>query len=84
MSKHFCPNCGNHLHRSHSRGLSAKLIKGFLRLKLYRCHECNWRGWLAAEKNKPPAINPRKLQSAALTLFAILLITALAIYFAGS
>jgi hypothetical protein len=84
MSKHLCPECGNHLHRSHSRSLSEKLIKGFSSLKLFRCHECNWRGWLRAEPKKPASQTPRKLQSLALTLIAILLITVLAIYFAGS
>lgn len=84
MSKHFCPTCGNHLHRSHSRGFSEKLIKGLSRSKLYRCHECSWRGWLAAEKQPTTSQSPRKLQSIALTLFAILLIAVIAIYFAGS
>jgi hypothetical protein len=84
MSKHFCPKCGNHLHRSRSRGLSEKLMKGFSRQKLYRCHECSWRGWLAAEKRQSASQTPRKFQSIALTLFAILLITVIAIYFAGS
>jgi predicted RNA-binding Zn-ribbon protein involved in translation (DUF1610 family) len=84
MSKHFCPKCGSHLHRSHSRSFSEKLIKGLSRSKLYRCHECSWRGWLAGEKSRLTLQTPQKLQSIALTLFAILLITVIAIYFAGS
>jgi hypothetical protein len=84
MSKHFCPKCGNHLHRSHSRSFSEKLIKVFSRLKLYRCHECSWRGWLAAETKQTVVKTPQKLQSITITLFAILLITAIAVYFAGS
>jgi hypothetical protein len=84
MSKQFCPKCGNSLHRSHTRSFSEKLIKAFSRLKLYRCHECGWRDWLASTRHKPAKSSSRKLQSIALTLLVILLITVLAIYFAGS
>ncbi len=44
-----CPNCkSDALFRSHAKGLLEKLGKIFRRRqRLYRCHECNWRGWLS-------------------------------------
>jgi uncharacterized protein with PIN domain len=84
MSKQFCPECGDHLHRSRSRSFSEKLIKVFSPFKLYRCHECGWRGWLASDNHNTTRQPSKKLQSIALTLLTILLIAVLAVYFAGS
>lgn len=44
----ICPNCGKaeKVHRSHSRGLFEKVFKTVTLYKVYRCHDCNWRGWL--------------------------------------
>lgn len=44
----ICPNCGKteKVHRSHSRGLVEKVFKTTTPYKVYRCHDCNWRGWL--------------------------------------
>ncbi|MCX7943051.1 MAG: hypothetical protein N2746_00875 [Deltaproteobacteria bacterium] len=43
-----CPSCGNSekVHRSHSIYLWEKVIKLFSSYRLYRCHNCGWRGWL--------------------------------------
>jgi predicted RNA-binding Zn-ribbon protein involved in translation (DUF1610 family) len=41
----FCPECGERVHRSHSRGLREKLFKAFTSYRAYRCRECGWRGW---------------------------------------
>jgi predicted RNA-binding Zn-ribbon protein involved in translation (DUF1610 family) len=84
MSKQFCPKCGEPLYRSHSRSFSEKLIKTFSRLKLYRCHECGWRDWLALDKPKSAKPSSRKLQFIALTLLVILVMALLAVYVAGS
>ncbi len=84
MSKEFCPECGNHLHRSRSHNLREKLIRTFSRLKMYRCHKCDWRGWLNPGKKKDLAPTSQKFLSIALTLLVTLFITLLALYFAGS
>jgi hypothetical protein len=84
MSKEFCPECENPLHRSHSRSLHEKLIRTFSRFKLYRCHKCDWRGWLAPGKKKDVVPTAKKLFPLTLTFAVALLITLLAIYFAGS
>jgi hypothetical protein len=36
----------NRVHRSHSRGPFEAFLKTVSPYKLYRCHDCNWRGWL--------------------------------------
>lgn len=44
----ICPHCGKteRIHRSHSRGFIEKVVKSVTPYKIYRCHDCNWRGWL--------------------------------------
>ncbi|HXW04269.1 MAG TPA: nucleoside-diphosphate sugar epimerase/dehydratase [Vicinamibacterales bacterium] len=42
-----CPQChSRRLHRSRSRTLSERIRRSFSSLRLYRCDECNWRGWM--------------------------------------
>jgi FlaA1/EpsC-like NDP-sugar epimerase len=42
-----CPQCRSmRLHRSRSRTLSERLRRSLSTRRLYRCDECNWRGWL--------------------------------------
>ena len=46
-----CPKCGKYkLYRSHSRNRTEKLLKSILPIRTYRCHNCNWRGWLSKRK----------------------------------
>ncbi len=40
----LCPNCGEFVHRSHSRNFRESFIKKVTPYKTYRCHECGWRG----------------------------------------
>lgn len=42
----LCPRCGGHTYRSHTRGFNEKLVKTLTSYKTYRCHDCDWRGWL--------------------------------------
>jgi hypothetical protein len=45
--KQPCPHCGSHrLHRSRVRSLPERVRRSFSALRLFRCDECNWRGWL--------------------------------------
>ena len=45
MTNLFCPECGERVHRSHSRGLKEKLFKALTSYRAYRCRDCGWRGW---------------------------------------
>lgn len=55
-----CPSCGEYrLHQSRARNNMEKMMKRFLPYKLYRCHNCNWRGWIPKRKLKVKA-NPLK------------------------
>jgi hypothetical protein len=43
-----CPRCATgRVHRSRARSLRERVLKGFRDERLYRCDECDWRGWLA-------------------------------------
>lgn len=50
MSKIRCPGCGDHLHRSHARGLDEKLVRLITPYRTYRCHTCGWRGWVSSSR----------------------------------
>jgi FlaA1/EpsC-like NDP-sugar epimerase len=42
-----CPRCQSHrLHRSRSRTLAERVRRSLTNRRLYRCDDCNWRGWL--------------------------------------
>lgn len=46
---HRCPACKivGRVHRSRTRSLREKIITTMAPvLSVYRCHNCNWRGWL--------------------------------------
>jgi predicted RNA-binding Zn-ribbon protein involved in translation (DUF1610 family) len=43
-----CPECGRsaRLYRSHTRSGFERAIRKLTPYQVYRCHDCNWRGWL--------------------------------------
>jgi nucleoside-diphosphate-sugar epimerase len=42
-----CPKCGSaRLHRSRVRNLPERVRRNFSARRLFRCDECEWRGWL--------------------------------------
>ena len=42
-----CPHCGSsRLHRSRVRNLPERVRRNFSARRLFRCDECDWRGWL--------------------------------------
>lgn len=48
-----CPRCGEYrLYRSHTKNRVEALIKRLFPLNLYRCHACNWRGWISKRRLK--------------------------------
>jgi hypothetical protein len=45
--EHVCPNCHSPaLYRSKARTLSERMRRNYSAKRLFRCHDCNWRGWL--------------------------------------
>ena len=75
-----CPRCGEAVHRSHSHGFGEKLVKAATRYRLYRCHECGWRGWLAKETPRRGAVWLRAIGRGVLVLAVIVFVTLLALY----
>ncbi len=57
-----CPSCGNteKVHRSHSIYLWERIFKLVSNYKLYRCHNCGWRGWLHYKTGNKLRIIPIK------------------------
>lgn len=73
----LCPQCGEHTHRSHTRGFGEKLVKTLTSHKTYRCHDCGWRGWLRAGDSSKRRHTLRTIISVLVTL---LITTLLALY----
>ncbi len=48
-SMHRCPSCGTvgRVNRSKLRNFKERLVSWLVPVyRVYRCHHCNWRGWL--------------------------------------
>lgn len=45
-----CPQCGERVHRSHSRNFRESAIKSVTAYKIYRCTDCGWRGMATPKK----------------------------------
>lgn len=46
-----CSRCGEYkLHKSRTRSQFEKYIKTLTYYRTYRCHSCNWRGWVSKRK----------------------------------
>ncbi len=73
----LCPRCGAHIHRSHTRGFGERLVRTFTSHKVYRCYECNWRGWL---RKGDPIKRRQTLRTIISVLVTLLLTTLLALY----
>jgi hypothetical protein len=55
-STHVCPKCGQvgRVFRSWPRSVVESIALKFLPLHgLYRCHDCNWRGWKVRSSASP-------------------------------
>lgn len=52
MATHVpCPKCKEYtLHRSRSRSRLETIFKKILPARIYRCHHCQWRGWISNNK----------------------------------
>jgi hypothetical protein len=48
-----CPDCGStRVHRSRSTSVAEKLQKNMTTRRLFRCHDCGWRGWLDTQRHR--------------------------------
>lgn len=48
-----CPKCGEyHYHKSHARDWYERLRKSLFNHRVFRCHECGYRGWIRISKLK--------------------------------
>ncbi|NQT24735.1 hypothetical protein HQ585_05230 [candidate division KSB1 bacterium] len=46
-----CPKCsGFSLHKSRSKNAIEKWIKKLIAIRIYRCGECKWRGWMSIRR----------------------------------
>ncbi|HKP87931.1 MAG TPA: hypothetical protein VJZ26_17645 [Blastocatellia bacterium] len=73
MTNLFCPECGERVHRSHSRGFKEKLFKAVTSYRTYRCRDCGWRGWFG----KSNALMRRSTLRTIISVLLTLLITTL-------
>lgn len=58
-----CPVCDNEgtLYRSHTKNIVERLIRSSSLYNIYRCHSCNWRGYLlTVSLNIKPLTHPSK------------------------
>jgi predicted RNA-binding Zn-ribbon protein involved in translation (DUF1610 family) len=69
-----CPRCGEYnLYRSHSKNILERAVKNILPLKTYRCHNCNWRGWLNKKRRQKKATLKSLLFYAAVAVAALII-----------
>jgi hypothetical protein len=73
----LCPKCGGRTHRSRTRGFNEKLVKAVTSQKVYRCRECDWRGWL---RNRDSSRRGHPLRTIIGVLVTLLITTLLALY----
>jgi predicted RNA-binding Zn-ribbon protein involved in translation (DUF1610 family) len=78
-----CPDCGERIHRSHTRGFNEKLVKAFTPYRAYRCHECGWRGWLTKSDSILKPDTRRTIIQSVISLLATVIITILVLYLAN-
>jgi DNA-directed RNA polymerase subunit RPC12/RpoP len=73
----FCLECGERIHRSHSRGFKEKLFKAITSYRTYRCPDCGWRGWFGHGN----AFMRRSTLRTIISVLLTLLITALIAFY---
>lgn len=75
-----CPNCGESAYRSRSRNFRESLVKRVTSLRLYRCHDCGWRGYAAPSRIRVGKINHKAVY---VWIAGILLAVAVGFFGAG-
>jgi hypothetical protein len=59
-----CPSCGStRVYPSRHRSVAERLRQVLTEKRPYRCHQCNWRKWIAIEIRIPkqPNVDPQSL-----------------------
>ena len=75
-----CPNCGQHdYHKSHIKNIVERIRKYILHQRPYRCHDCNYRGWVLVKVERVK-LSTRK----AILYISVLLISIILGLIAGS
>ncbi len=70
-----CPKCKKfQLYRSHSKNVFERAVKKLLPCKIYRCHECKWRGWIMKKHIHKKEMNKKEL-AYYIIVFLILIFT---------
>ena len=77
MASAPCPQCGHHIHRSRTRGFVEKLIRVATGYRVYRCHQCGWRGWILRKRIR----DARRLLQTSIALLLVLAIVILLAYY---
>jgi predicted RNA-binding Zn-ribbon protein involved in translation (DUF1610 family) len=73
----FCPECGERVHRSHSRGFKEKSFKVLTSYRVYRCRGCGWRGWFGSSN---AFIRRGTLRTIISVLLTLIITTLIALY----
>jgi hypothetical protein len=74
-----CPGCGtaDRLFRSRTRGFKEQLTKSLTAYRMYECHDCGWRGYMAPAMRHEKMVLTGKL---IITVIFVLIIALLAGY----
>jgi len=71
LSTISCPKCGQYdFHRSRPRTIWELIKRNILQLKIYRCHNCDYREWVTIKE-----INPKVYKKGVFFYFYILAIS---------
>ena len=74
----ICPKCSSeNIHRSRHRSRWESLRKSLSNKRLYRCHDCSWRGWLTSSEPEKKNVSP---QYRIITYVAVVAIALLAFW----
>ncbi len=77
MASAPCPQCGHPIHRSHARGFVEKLIRVATGYRVYRCHHCDWRGWILRKRIR----DARRLLQTSIALLVVLALVLILAYY---
>jgi predicted RNA-binding Zn-ribbon protein involved in translation (DUF1610 family) len=70
-----CPGCGTteRLFRSRTRGFNEQVMKSISAYRMYECHDCGWRGYMA------PAMRHEKIHITGKLVVTIVLVLVIAL-----
>ncbi len=72
-----CPQCGSEkIYRSRHRNRIEAWRKSISRKRVFRCHVCNWRGWLPA----PDTAQPNSKSNKVMIFFVVAILSLAAVW----